>query len=57
MATSQKVLITAVIPTAVSIARGTSRVGFTVSSARPPAVSKPYSTQAAVSMDARKAPP
>src|SRR5450830_615781 len=35
MAASQKVLITAVIPTAVSIARGTSRVGFTVSSAGP----------------------
>ena len=56
MAISQKVLMTAVMPIAVSMARGTSRVGFTVSSASPPAVSKPYSTQAPVSMEARKAP-
>ena len=47
----------AVMAIANSIARGTSRVGLMVSSARPPAVSKPYSTQAPVSMLARKALP
>ena len=54
MATSQNALMTAVMPIANSMARGTSRVGLIVSSARPPAVSKPYSTQAPVSIEARK---
>ena len=52
--TSQKALMTAVMPIANSMARGTSRVGLIVSSASPPAVSKPYSTQAPVSIEARK---
>ena len=57
MAISQKALRTAVMPMANSIARGTSRVGFTVSSASPPAESKPYMTHAPVSMAARNALP
>ena len=54
--TSQTVPTTAVTTTPAMMARGTSFDGLTVSSARLPAVSKPYSTQAAVSMAARKGP-
>ena len=57
MAISQNALSTAVMPMANSMARGTSRVGFTVSSASPPAASNPYITQAPVSMAARNALP
>jgi hypothetical protein len=49
-------LTMAVIATAETMARGTVRVGSAVSSASPPAASKPKSTHADVSIAARKAP-